>query len=168
MWFVIIFNLLLLTTCVYAFRRGGAPEKIFCLILVVGSIATKLAAPDFKWRSEGVEWGIFGVDVMCMAGFLALALQANRFWPMYVCAFHGLALLGHFSVFIAPEMSQLLYATLAMGSAWPQLFIVMAGTRRVSALRDAGFDVPDWTEEEVLCGRRQSGKSAGVSWPSIH
>lgn len=145
MWHVMIFNTLLFMVCAYALWRGGMPERICAILLFTGVLLTVVAAPAVHWANSGVEWGVFAVDVVTLIGFTAIALHANRFWPMWFTAVHSLSVLAHATKALAPEVSPLFYATLAMGSAWPLLIILGVGTWRHRQRVAAGVSEPDWT-----------------------
>lgn len=146
MWFVMTFAILFVASCGYALWRGGTPERLVALLMIVGALLTMLAAPAWRWTSAGVDWGIFLVDLAVLLGLMAVALHANRFWPIWMSAVHGLSVLGHISVLVAPDISPLFYATLSMGSAWPAQLLLLIGTLRHHRRVLAGVADPDWTD----------------------
>lgn len=154
MWHVMLFNTLLFIVCTYALWRGGMPERLCAIFLFVACLLTFAAAPALHWSASSVEWGVFVVDVALLIGFLVLALHANRFWPMWATATHSLAVLAHVSKVLAPEISPLFYATLAMGSAWPLLALIALGTYRHQQRVSAGLPDPDWTDFRQVTGGR--------------
>lgn len=149
-----LFNTLLFMACAYALWRGGMPERICAGLLFTGVVATLAAAPALQWSNKDVEWGIFLIDGSLLICLLMLALHANRFWPMWAAAIHSLAVLAHVTKALAPEISPLFYATLAMGSAWPPLILLAVGTWRHHQRVAAGTQDPDWTDFRRLDGRQ--------------
>jgi hypothetical protein len=146
MLLVMLFNIFLIASCGYALWRGGAPERICAVLYIVATLLTLLVAPHWQWHFQGVDWGVFTVDLALLAALVLLALHANRFWPMWVCATCGLGLLGHISVIVAPTISPLFYATVSMGSSWPAILLLAIGTWRHSQRVAAGRTDPAWTD----------------------
>lgn len=146
MLLVMVFNILLIATCGYALWRGGAPERLCALAYFMATLLTVLVAPQWQLSFNGVDWGVFAVDLALFLALIALALNANRFWPMWVCATAGLGLLGHISVIVAPSISPLFYATVSMGSGWPAVILLAVGTYRHQQRVAAGESDPPWTD----------------------
>lgn len=146
MWHVILFNVVLVTVCGHALLRGGAPERIAAILFPVASLLTVVAAPEWRWPSDGVNWGVLAVDVTLLAALVALALYANRFWPIWASAFQGFALLGHVSAVAAPGLAPVVYATMLAVAGYPILGLLAIGTARHHRLRRAGAIHPDWSD----------------------
>lgn len=145
MWHVLLFNALLMLACSYALAFGGAPERIAAIAFPAASLLTVVAAPEWRWPAGGVNWGVLAVDGGLLILLVALALRANRFWPIWASAFQGFALLGHVSVLAAPDIAPVVYATtLAIGS-YPMLGLLALGTARHRHLRQAGEAHPPWS-----------------------
>lgn len=84
---------LLLNLCLlYALLKGGRAERLGAAILVVGTVASLLAASG---RFHSLEVGLVLVDVAVPAAFILLALRADRYWPIWASALAGLGLLAH-------------------------------------------------------------------------
>jgi hypothetical protein len=145
MWHVMTFTILFALTIGFALWRGGAPERLAALTLLVASVATMMVAPAWHWVSNGVDYGVFVVDLVTFAALVAIALNANRFWPIWLSATHGLSLLGHVSVLFAPDIKQIFYAAMVMASAWPGLALLAVGTYRHHRRISAGQPDPAWT-----------------------
>lgn len=141
-----LFNILLFSVSGYALWRGGMPERLCAVIFLLATLLTLMAEPEWTFATIGVEWALFAVDFLVFAALLALALHANRFWPMWVTACNALGLLGHISVMVAPTISPLFYATVSMGSAWPAVILLGVGTYRHSRRVMAGQTDPAWTD----------------------
>jgi hypothetical protein len=81
-----IFYAILLACCLYAAFRGGAPEKVGAAIFAIATILSTLAMSGRGYRYEWLEEGVFIVDLATMVALVGLALQANRFWTLWVAA----------------------------------------------------------------------------------
>jgi hypothetical protein len=146
MWHVMIYYLLLFAACTYALFRGGAPERIAAILYTVATLLTVLAAPQWQWRSDGIDWGVFAVDGALFAALVLLALHANRFWPIWASALQGFGLLGHVSVLAAPSIAPVVYASMVAIAAYPMLMLLAIGTWRHQRLIAAGEADPSWTD----------------------
>lgn len=83
----LIFNGVLVATCLYATSCGGRPERIGAGINMIASCVTtalRLADPHFFAPAELV---IMSIDAMVIAGFFWLAVSTTRFWPIWAFGF---------------------------------------------------------------------------------
>lgn len=147
-----VFLVLLIACCTYAFGRGGAPERIGMAIFAAGSILTFVAVSAPPIRFKGVEVGVLIVDVCVFAGFVALALRANRFWPIWVSALLGLGVLGSLAMLLHPRVIPWAYAVVLSIWSYPILLLVAIGTHcHRRRLTRNGAD-PSWTRSSVPAG----------------
>jgi hypothetical protein len=75
---------------VYAFIRGGRPERIGATANLLGSVLTagvRLATPR-AW--DPMHLAVFAIDIGVTATFFWLAVRTSRFWPIWAFGF-GLA-----------------------------------------------------------------------------
>ncbi len=83
----LIFNGVLVTTCLYAAVQGGRPERIGAGINVVASFLTtalRLTNPYFYAPAELI---ILSIDALVIVGFYWLAISTTRFWPIWAFGF---------------------------------------------------------------------------------
>lgn len=131
---------LLAACCAYAFAAGGGPERIGAATLAIGSVLTLvlMSAPPFRFRS--VEVAVVVVDILCLIIYVALALRADRFWPVWASALVGVGALGHLGKwFSGPAVDRWTYAFSIAIWSYPILALIAIGTfnhqRRVARLR---------------------------------
>jgi len=127
---VVVYQVLLLACWAYALVRGGPPERIGVTILVAGSYLTMAAASAFHTGFRSVEVGILIVDLLCLAAFLALALRADRFWPLWVAALHAIGTAAHAVKSFDPDIVSRTYAFMLAIWAYPMILLMIAGTWR--------------------------------------
>jgi len=122
------FRILLVLCCGYAWWKGGGPERAAATIYVAGVLLTKVAqnASGTWWSS--VEAGVFAVDIAVLIGLLAVALKAERFWPLWLTAFHLLGTTGHVVKMADPSLIRWGYAFLIAAWSYPMLTLIAAGT----------------------------------------
>ncbi|MBV8685800.1 MAG: hypothetical protein JOZ90_08930 [Alphaproteobacteria bacterium] len=114
----------------YALLRGGPPERIGASIIGIGSILSALALSGSTVRFGSVEVGVFYVDVAALLGFLALALYAERYWPLWVTALQAIGTAGHAVKYVDSHVVRLIYAFALALWAYPMLFLIVLGTWR--------------------------------------
>lgn len=127
---VLVYLTLLALCWAYSLGRGGAPEKIGATILVVGSLLTAAAIDDGRGSFQGVEVGVVLIDILCSLAFVALALRADRFWPLWIAALQVGGTAGHAVKFIDPHIVPRAYAFMLAAWAYPMLVLLFAGTWR--------------------------------------
>ncbi|HEX8574445.1 MAG TPA: hypothetical protein VF759_17020 [Allosphingosinicella sp.] len=124
----LFFDFVLLVCCGYAFWRGGLPERIGASIFVAGVVLTRIAVSGAATRYSSIEAGVLIVDAVVLAALLALALQANRFWPLWVTALHAIGTAAHAVKLTNPEVIRWAYAFALAFWSYPMLFLLALGT----------------------------------------
>ncbi|SFP70446.1 hypothetical protein [Sphingomonas rubra] len=133
---ILFFNSLLLATCGYAAWRGGLPERYVAASLFVAAMATLVTISPYSTRFVGVEYGVLVVDSALLVVLVAIALHANRYWPLALASLHLASLVAHFGKLLDYSMGGWGYAFLLKLWAYPMLLTLVIGTirhrRRVS------------------------------------
>lgn len=140
-----LFNLLLLAVCGYALWAGGAPERWTAVLFVAGVVLTTLIPFQQRHSFHAVFWPLLAVDVLVLAGLVGIALRADRYWPLYVSALHGLTIAIHGVKAIQPSLVPWMYAGASGKLAYPMLLLLAVGAvRHRHRLARYGSD-PDWS-----------------------
>jgi len=126
---VLLYVTLLLACFAYALVRGGWPERLGVLILMVGSALTFAALPPLQQRYASVEMGIMLIDVAVLFAFLALALSTDRYWPLWTTALQLLVVFAHLARWADPHMFRLGYGIIMAGWSYLQLLVMALGIR---------------------------------------
>lgn len=106
-------RLLMAAVVVYAFRKGGEPERLVAMVLVTTAGLDLINHAVFGVTEFfSVDPGHLVIDSWAMIVFLAIALRANRGWPLVVSAAQIIVVLGHASKII--ELSLVRYGYFAM------------------------------------------------------
>lgn len=127
-------------TVVYAARRGGGPERAAAALVIAASFATMLVPSDPGVTYRTVVWPLLAIDSLMLAGLLAVALAADRYWPIHFTAVHLLSVLLHGVRAYDPDILPGVYARLGGELGYLTLAVLAAGTWRHARRRD---DV-DW------------------------
>lgn len=138
---VYAFATLLLVTSGYALWRGGAPERIVAAGLLSAYVATILTWTPLPARFYGLELNVLMVDGALFAMLMAVALRADRAWPLLVAALQFDAVGAHFVKLVAPDTIRVAYALLIVIWSWPVQIILAVGTwRHVGRVKALGSD----------------------------
>jgi hypothetical protein len=132
------FRILLLAVVIYALLRGGRDERNVALISVAGFLLTAFALSPVAGRFESVEIKVFVVDAAVLAGFLAVALQSARFWPLWVAGIHLTATMGHLLKGLDTDLIPQAYAAALYVWGYAILVILAIGTWRGHKRRAGG------------------------------
>ena len=143
-----------------AVRRAGWPERI-AAILMLGSHALDRY---YHWGIGGqgsyqqVDLGHLAIDLYLLAGFLAIALRADRQWTLWAAGAQIVALLSHPVRLVSGEVAELAYAVMIRAPSWLQIALLYVGVAFVARRRSqAQRSAPRW---------RRSPATAPERWPS--
>lgn len=107
------FRFAIAAVVIFAFRKGGEPERLVAAVLVA---TTALDLGNHAMFGEtaffAVDPGHLVIDSWAMTALMWVALRANRGWPMWVSAAQIIVVLGHMSKII--ELSLVRYGYFAM------------------------------------------------------
>lgn len=158
---ILFFYVLLLAACGYAGRRGGAPERCVAAALIAATLATWAAAIGLHGSRAGhfieVEYVVLAIDALLVLVLLAVALCADRFWPLWMTALHAFGVVGHVAKAIAPEILPNVYQAAHVFSAYPGLVLLIWATRRHQLRRRRTGHDASWSicwRPSTLSGRR--------------
>lgn len=145
----LVFNAVLVATCLYAAVRGGRPERVGASVNMAASVATtalRLTNPHYYAPAELV---ILSIDATVLVAFFWLAIRTTRFWPIWAFGFA----LANFFVSIAggliPKTPLFAYHT-GLG-----LYAYLA----LAALAIGTFRVPERASVSCREGRRSPSLS---------
>lgn len=127
---LVLFNLLLFGSCGYALWKGTRDAKVIALTCLVAAFASL----PFISGYDSVEVTVLVVDVVVLALFLYVALQSDRFWPMWIAGLHVTTMFGHALKLMSGDLVPIAYAVALRFWAYPELIIlavaVWRGTQR--------------------------------------
>lgn len=125
-----LFRTLLALVALYAMFCGRRDERITGVILVLGVIATHYAWTPVPQRFAGLEIGVMLVDLIVFAGFAWVALQSERFWPLWIAGLQLTTLLGHLLKLADEGLFSRAYGAALMFWGYPIVLILAIGTWR--------------------------------------
>jgi hypothetical protein len=147
---MVIFYTALLAATVYAFRCGGGPEKVVAALLLTAAALTLIVQSSGRLRFSEVELGVFLVDCGLLAGLLAVAMRAERYWPLWMTALQAVAVAGHGAKALNPHVVAWAYAVLLAVWGYPMVaLLAVATSRHQHRVRKFGSEL-SWTRSSRL------------------
>ena len=122
--------LLLIGVSAYALARGKLDERLAAGICILATLATRFVVSPLTQRYSGVEVGVMLVDVLALAGFVAIALRTDRFWPLWVAGLQLTTMLSHMLKAIRLELMPQAYAAAERLWVYPIFVLIVIGTWR--------------------------------------
>ena len=151
-WHSLLYLGLLVTCLPYALVRGGAPERIAALVALLATILSGLALARSAIVYQKLEIGTLVVDVMACVAFLAVAVRADRYWPLLVTGLQADAVMIHLCKILQPDMLPFGYAIGLSIWSYPILILLAIATRRHRRrIAEYGFD-PSWSSLDSHSG----------------
>lgn len=145
-----LFIPLLIIVLGYALIKGGTPERLAALIIIVASVSTVTTWAPSDLRYKSVEVGIFLTDFFMMLALVVLALKAERFWTLWVAAFQVMQFASHIPEVLVPDLLPVTYKVVISIWSYPMLILLAIGTFRHSQrVRAYGSD-RSWSESSFL------------------
>ena len=121
----IFFMLLLCGSCGYALWKGNRDARIVAVTCLVAAFASIPAA-----AYGSVETTVLIVDVLVLASFLYVALQSDRFWPLWIAGLHVTTMIGHALKLMSGDLVPIAYAVALRFWAYPELIILAVAVWR--------------------------------------
>jgi hypothetical protein len=136
-----------LCLCAAALIWGGGPER---MIAIVWFVLFRIL-PQAYWLSVGTGVKLATIDPLVAAWdtiatviFVAIALNANRNWPLWVAGLQVLALLAHVARGLTDIIAPIAYAVMFAAPGWLQLVIIGIGITRHARRRATYGPYRDW------------------------
>lgn len=140
----LIYLALLVSCCLYALARGGTPERAAVGILVSAVLASAFTVAGGAHRFFQLEVGLLAVDTCLFLAMTALALKAQRYWPMWLAAVKLNTVITHLLI-LSPTLPPWSYAVANAAWSYPSpLLIAIGAIRHRRRLRMYGAD-PAWS-----------------------
>jgi len=122
-----IYYVWLFLACGYAVRRGHRHEYLGAAILLIGSISSTVGVLFLSTAWTGFWTTTFVVDMLALLALIYLVVISDRFWPMWVAAFHLVAVSIHVATMVAPDIAPWALATGSAFWAYPMLLALAIG-----------------------------------------
>lgn len=124
---VLIFEVVQLGVSTYAIWRGGVPERIVAIALLVAAwLSLGISALRFNFATPLLP--VLVLDAALFGLVIAVALRANRFWPLWAAALQLVALGTHGVRAYDAEILPVVYARGVGEIAYPICLALTLGT----------------------------------------
>lgn len=141
---VLVYLAMVTLCCGYALARGGVPERIGVAILIAAILGSALVPAASEPRFRGFEWGVAAVDAAMLLALVALALRAQRYWPMWMAAVLVATVVTHL-LMLSPRLMPWSYSVAIAAWSYPNPLLLAAGAwRHRRRVRIYGDD-PPWS-----------------------
>lgn len=112
-----------------AWRWGGGPERLLAGVLVWFKVSDALNHRLFEIEDHfmAVDIGHLVIDLIALAVALAVALRANRVYPLWFAAFQLLAVMAHLARDVAQGTAPIAYAVMYIGPSYCQIIVLAVG-----------------------------------------
>jgi hypothetical protein len=117
----------------FAFLKGDEPERVGAGAYALGLLASLLLQNDSQLY--GPQWGLFGIDVVLLAVYAALAWKSRRSWPVWASGLQSLAVMSHVLTIIDARPPSAAFYAVVNVSGYGILLALALGAHR--AWRDA-------------------------------
>jgi hypothetical protein len=121
---------LLAIAALYAWRKGGRPERLVASILLGMPIVDffyHLAFNDLLEFAR-IDFGHLIIDLAAFLGITTIALRADRLWILLAASTQLLSLMSHPVRFLSLELWDWSYALMARAPSYLLIILLMAGT----------------------------------------
>jgi hypothetical protein len=160
---ILLFAMFQLLVSGYALFRGGAPERLVALFMVVAAVATGLMSPQGPPDFTRLVRALLMIDLAFLVAVMAVALFADRYWPLWIAALQLTTLAVHGVRVYDPTLVPYAYAWTVAKAAYLMLFLLIAGVWRHEARTRSGRAEYDWTAERRRCELRESRSSRSTT-----
>jgi hypothetical protein len=120
----VIYTILLLGVCGYAFWRGRSDERVAATVCLMASAASLALLGPARLRYSGVEVGVLMVDLFTLGAFTYVALRSDRFWPLWISGLQLTTSIGHVLKAIDEHLVPIAYAAAMRVWSYPILLIL--------------------------------------------
>lgn len=111
-------------------HRGGDPER-WLIATFLGAMVVPIWLLWWLGFGSAIDGAVklFGllIDVVAAVLFVAIALRANRNYPLWIAAFQLVALGGHMVSLVPVGVSPLAHVILTVGPSYCQLLVLLGG-----------------------------------------
>jgi hypothetical protein len=132
----IAYDVSLVAVCLYAFVRGGRPERLGASINLVGSILSSTARLSGFASWAPLEPTILLIDLGVAFGFYKLATTTTRFWPIWAFGFALADIFAGVAGKFLPETTLIAYESGLGVYAYLALIALAIGCARLPADAD--------------------------------
>ena len=146
-----------------ALRWGAAPERL-CVAALLAMILLDRLYHALVGRGTiyaSVDIGHLIIDLLVAAAFIAVALLANRMYPLWLAAFQLLSVISHFAREASGSVAKLAYGVLNYAPYLAIVAILAGGIWSHARRRSIYGPYPSWRRSSGLSPARGPKRRPG-------
>lgn len=142
-----VFLCLWAATVLFAFLKGGGPERMGAIVVFLLTTAVLAFRPYFPAQFRETDWLALLLDFAGAVAFLAIALRAyDRSWPFWASSAQFVALIGHVARAIDRDSAGLAFGILTRSPAYIQCLALLLGTWAYMRRVKRSGNYPSWRD----------------------
>lgn len=139
-------DLLAWSVCLAALIWGGGPERaIAATWLILFELIGGLFWSDaLGYRFGDIDVFLASIDLVAGSVWIAVALYANRNYPLWIAAMQLMSMTAHLAKGLAESISSIAYAFMVVAPGWLQLLFLAIGLGRHIQRKQRFGNYRDW------------------------
>jgi hypothetical protein len=125
---IAFFYMLFFSVSLYAMFRGGSPERSATAAYFSVWVFDKLIHLSVPVEYAEMDPWYFLLDLIAWIAFLAIALRAKRFWPLWIVAVQTISMVAHMAKLMDVSIVPRAYYIMQVASSYPILISFAIGT----------------------------------------
>ena len=121
------FGALWLLSCIYAWLHGGWEGRWLAVMLIIAALLSPFAQSRHSQNWIEPQYGVLIVDLVLFIGMMIVGYFSDRYWPLWMLAFHLLSVLTHIVVIIDQEVLARAYQSAASFWSIPIQLVMALG-----------------------------------------
>ncbi len=121
-----VWTVLMIGVTVFAFWRGGWPERTVAVGMIADSVASGILQDRHNWATT--QWGDLAVDVAYLLLLVWVALKSDRLWPLWAAAFQLVGVVIYLARIVDMKVGALAPFTAVVIWSYLVLLSVVVGT----------------------------------------
>ena len=138
---------------ILAFWKGGGPERAvaaaFWLAMIVPHRIFHLTT-GWTVVVDTIDIPHAALDLFFLFVVCAIAIQANRMYPLWFAALQLVAVMAHLARAATPDIAPIAYAVMYLGPSYLQTIVLGVGVWRHIRRKGRHGPYPDWRTGRLL------------------
>ncbi len=121
----ILYDTLLVASCLAAMRWGEGAERAGAAIMLAGTLFTFVTAGTANLLYSGLNLRLVLIDAAAFAAFLVVMCRSRKFWPIWASALQSLSVFASLAPLLQGRVERLAFAVNEEIWAWPILVLIL-------------------------------------------
>jgi hypothetical protein len=138
--------IIFVTSTLFALIKGGAPERTTAAIFIFMMVSDPFVHEFTPERYNALDPGHLIIDLIGWIAICAIAMRANRLWPLCVAALQTISVMSHLVRMIDYSIHPAAYAIMQVASSYPLLLTLSVGTYMHQKRMSMNGSDPAWSD----------------------